>query len=199
MKKLMLATAVAVIVGACAPTTTLVCDRESQVWNKFGTQEDECHVQQETRPSGNILDRFHDDPDRDRNHDRSIGDDRDTTGADDVPDGTPDVVDVGPDDHDAGDDSPPANPDVGGDEVNEDKPGDSGNVGDSDGDGGHTDDPVDDHPDTSLGNPGNHKDVGRAGENPNNKGGWGEGDRGMSNGNKGDKGNKGNKGKENKR
>jgi len=31
-----------------------------------------------------------------------------------------------------------------------------------------------------TGNPGNHKDVGRAGENPNGKGGYGKGDRGRS-------------------
>lgn len=29
---------------ACSPNPTPLCDREAQEWNKFNTQEDECHV-----------------------------------------------------------------------------------------------------------------------------------------------------------
>lgn len=60
---------------------------------------------------------------------------------------------------------------------------------------GSEDDPSPDTPDDTsddgkdkggVGNPGNHKDVGNAGENPNGKGGgaWGAGDKGVSNGSK---------------
>ncbi|GGD47093.1 hypothetical protein [Sinisalibacter lacisalsi] len=49
---------------------------------------------------------------------------------------------------------------------------DNGDEPDDDGDSGSSDE--------GLGNPGNDKNVGRAGENPNGKGGWGNGSKGRS-------------------
>lgn len=59
---------------------------------------------------------------------------------------------------------------------------DDSGASDDDSTGGGTDGSP--NPDR-LGNPGNHKSVGRAGENPNNKGGWGGGSRGKSDGQRG--------------
>ncbi|WP_298491973.1 hypothetical protein [uncultured Maritimibacter sp.] len=47
---------------------------------------------------------------------------------------------------------------------------------------------------SSGGNPGNDKDVGNAGENPNGSGDWGSGSNGMSDGNNGTSGNSGSSG-----
>jgi len=73
-------------------------------------------------------------------------------------------------DHDAGTDAAPDEPDGGVDPV----PDDSGPDRPP-----HPDKPEKPDEPEVIGNPGNDKPVGRAGENPNRKGGWGSGSRGM--------------------
>lgn len=157
MKFMLMGGVCALALAACTtPDTTLVCDRESQEWNKWGTSELAPVCSPRPMPRPTVLE-VNGEDDADGHADRGGRN--------------------GGDQSDSGDDAAGGDsPSDGGSQ--DDGPGSDGGSDGSD-DGGSDGSDSDGSSGTPSGNPGNHRDVGKAGESPNGRD-FGSGDRGVS-------------------